>query len=241
LSGVAERTESALEQRMAAQPVETTLFPQSLSVLAEALNWDALPIVHKPALFSAQDPWYSYKYMSVVEALSWIDNPGDWAQFGVFRGATARVLESVLPPERKLHLFDSFDGLPESWVDGGWKRGHFKVPENEIPTFDAHKVVIHRGWFSSTVPAFRTRHAAPLAFLHIDSDLYSSAMDVLCGLNDLIVPGTVILFDELFMLAAGKVSDDECRALHDWAAKFQRRWTAMWRTRWVQAAIRVDA
>lgn len=106
--------------------------------------------------------------------------------------------------------------------------------------FDAQKVVIHRGWFSETVPTFRSEHDQPLAFLHIDSDLYSSAMDVLCGLNDLILPGTILLFDEFFMQSAGKVSDDECRALHDWAAKFRRRWRLLWRTQWVQAAVRVE-
>lgn len=217
------------------------LFPQSLTPLAQAVRWDSLPIVHKPGLFHAASPWYSYKYMSVVEAFSVIELPGDWAQFGVFRGATARVMEAVLPPDRKLHLFDSFEGLPQSWVDGGWQRGHFQVPSSEIPVFDPAKVVLHRGWFDATVPLFRAAHPAPLAFLHIDSDLYSSAMDVLCGLDGLIVPGTILLFDEFFMQAAGKVSDDECRALHDWAARHGRRWKLLWRTNWVQAAVRVEA
>jgi hypothetical protein len=219
----------------------TTNFPASLCPLAELIGWDSVPIVHKTALFNSEDPWYSYKFMSVVEVLSNIELHGDWAQFGVFKGATARVLESVIPAHRKLHLFDSFEGLPESWVDGGWKQGHFKVTGDDIPTFDATKVVVHRGWFSDTVPEFRASHSMPLAFLHIDSDLYSSAMDALCGLNDLIVPGTIFLFDEFFMHAAGKVSDDECRALHDWAARFSRRWELLWRTAWVQAAVRVIA
>ena len=115
----------------------------------------------------------------------------------------------------------------------------FRLAAGDIPTFDPAKVSVQRGWFKDTVPAFRDSHGSPLAFLHIDSDLYSSAMDVLTGLNSLIVPGTILLFDEFFMRADGKVSDDECRALLDWSRQHGRRWEALWRTNWVQACVRI--
>lgn len=37
----------------------------------------------------------------------------------------------------------------------------------------------------------------PLAYLHVDCDLYAGAKDIFSYLNEKIVPGTVILFDEL--------------------------------------------
>lgn len=215
------------------------LFPQELSPLAGQVGWDKWRIVHKPALYHEPNPFYSYKYISVTEVLSDITLAGDWCQFGVFRGATARVFEAVIPPDRTLHLFDSFEGLPESWGQGGWKQGHFQVPADEVPRFDPRKVQVHRGWFKDTVPTFRSAQGKPLAFLHIDSDLYSSAIDVLDGLNELIVPGTVLLFDEFFMQANGRVSEDECRALLDWSKRYGRRWEPLWRTNWVQACVRV--
>jgi hypothetical protein len=55
-----------------------------------------------------------------------------------------------------------------------------------------------QGWFSDTLPAFNEKLNGPIAFLHIDSDLYSSAN---CALNVFelrIVPGTILLFDELY-------------------------------------------
>lgn len=217
-----------------------TLFPESLTPLARAVRWDAVPVVHKPALLNAQDPWFGYKSMSLVEACSSIEGSGDWAQFGVGRGQTARVLEAVMPTDRRLHLFDRYDGLPEAWLQGGWQRRDDSPAVGALPRFDPRKVQLHRGWFQDTVPPFCAGHDTALAFVHIDCNHYASAMDVLCGLNDLLRPGTVLLFDEFFMQVDGQVADDECRALHDWAAQFGRRWKLLWRTRWVQAAVRVE-
>jgi hypothetical protein len=42
------------------------------------------------------------------------------------------------------------------------------------------------------------QHKGLVAFLHIDCDLYASTSDVLAGLGDRLVPGSVIVFDEFF-------------------------------------------
>jgi hypothetical protein len=52
------------------------------------------------------------------------------------------------------------------------------------------------GWFNETLPGFVRTHDQPIALLHVDCDLYSSAATVLSTLKDQIVPGTVIIFDE---------------------------------------------
>jgi hypothetical protein len=59
-------------------------------------------------------------------------------------------------------------------------------------------VVLHKGWFSDTIPAWHVQHTGPIAFIHIDCDLYSSTVDILTGLADRLQAGTVILFDEYF-------------------------------------------
>ena len=43
-----------------------------------------------------------------------------------------------------------------------------------------------------------TRVVGPVAFLHVDCDVYSSTVDVLRGLAERFQPGTVIVFDEYF-------------------------------------------
>ena len=67
---------------------------------------------------------------------------------------------------------------------------------------DAHvrgqNVVLHKGWFDETVPDFAETHKEAIAFMHVDSDIYSSAKTIFTHLGDRIVPGTVIQFDEYF-------------------------------------------
>jgi len=117
-------------------------------------------------------------------------------EFGVATGNTISALAAALGPDRVIHGFDSFEGLPENWGGHVERRGAFgrkgaapRVPGN---------VVLHQGWFEDTVPAFAAVHPDPAAFIHMDADLYSSTRTVLEALSDRIVPGTVILFDEYF-------------------------------------------
>jgi hypothetical protein len=120
---------------------------------------------------------------------------GHYLEFGVFTGGTIRHIAKH-KPGTTIHGFDSFEGLPEPW--GGFNLGRraFSV-EGRLPRVP-DGVVLHKGWFSDTIPLWRQANAGPLAFLHIDCDLYSSTVDILTGLGDRIQPGTVILFDEYF-------------------------------------------
>ena len=56
----------------------------------------------------------------------------------------------------------------------------------------------HVGWFDDTVPVFARQHAGPLAFAHLDADLYSSTKSVFDNLGDWFVPETIVVFDEYF-------------------------------------------
>lgn len=119
---------------------------------------------------------------------------GDWAEFGVFTGGSARLFLEYLPENTRFSLFDSFEGLPEKW-DQNHPKGHFAC---NIPQFDDERIEIVKGWFSDTVVDWVNNRERPLSFIHVDSDIYSSAKTVLMGCDQLIVPGTVVLFDELF-------------------------------------------
>lgn len=113
-----------------------------------------------------------------------------WAlEFGVHRGTTLKMIAH----ERgdKVVGFDSFQGLPEDWI-GNWTRGTFAL--DELPVIPGVDIV--PGWFKDTVGQWAADHEGRIAFIHIDSDLYSSARDVLSALEDRIVSGTVIVFDE---------------------------------------------
>lgn len=143
---------------------------------------------------------------------------GLFCEFGVFRGETINYIASKVT--RTVHGFDSFEGLPEDWR-AEFTAGRFKV--DRLPSVRA-SVQLHKGWFEHSVPEFIREHsAAPIAFLHIDCDLYSSTTTVLRGLADRIVAGTVIQFDEYFNYPGWR--EGEHRAFKqfcdDWNVKVQ--------------------
>lgn len=115
---------------------------------------------------------------------------GLYLEFGVCDGYSFRRLRNLVPPEITLYGFDSFLGLPEPW--NGHEAGHFKTDHR----FQLDNCVIIEGWFADTLPPFKAVHPEHVSFMNVDCDCYTSAHDVLFGLADRIVPGTVIHFDE---------------------------------------------
>lgn len=143
---------------------------------------------------------------------------GDVAEFGTMTGATARALAMAVnfigrqgDTGRQLHLFDSFEGLPEPGEEdkpsplvqaGGWGRGtHVGLSAEELRTqcaaeLDPDRIRIFEGWFSDTIPTIP--EGTSYALIHVDSDLYSSAKDVLFGLFErgMVAEGAMIFFDD---------------------------------------------
>lgn len=145
-------------------------------------------------------------------------------EFGVCRGGTIRVIRQTLDESFKVFGFDSFVGLPEAWID---KDGIVVVPPEYFSTNgvipDIKNVKFYAGWFTNTLPDY-LKIAEPIALLHIDSDLYSSAKEVLWALNDYIVEDTIIVFDEWFYKHDAKYNDHEEKAFNEWVKEFDRRY-----------------
>ncbi len=113
-------------------------------------------------------------------------------EFGVFEGVTINHIANTLSDET-IHGFDSFDGLPDDWTLGA-PAGSYST-QGKLPKV-AGNVQLHIGLFENILPDFKKVHTLPISLLHIDSDLYSSANTVLTMLEEQIVPGTIIVFDE---------------------------------------------
>jgi len=135
---------------------------------------------------------YPDKFALLKAAIGQVEVSGLYCEFGVYSGRTINFIASLTPCE--VHGFDSFEGLPEDWR-GGHEKGTFAL--RSLPEVRSN-VRLYKGWFHDTIPGFKNDHAAPIAFLHLDADLYSSTRMVLGMLGDRIVPGTVIQFDEFF-------------------------------------------
>ena len=61
-----------------------------------------------------------------------------------------------------------------------------------------NNVQLIKGYFDKTLNDFIKNEDAPIAFLHIDSDLYSSCKEIFKQLENNIKINTIIVFDEYF-------------------------------------------
>lgn len=118
--------------------------------------------------------------------------PGDWLEFGVYTGTSAKAFLKQMPDDSKLYLFDSFEGLPEEWTPD-YPKGHFAC---KVPKFSDPRVEIVKGWFDATLPDWVENHPEKAAFIHIDCDIYSSTKTVLDNIDPVIGPNTLILLDD---------------------------------------------
>ncbi len=128
-----------------------------------------------------------------------------YLEFGVWRGDSTRVFSKTLThPAARLHGFDSFEGLPESWDhigSGTFGQGNLSTRNlsvhGKIPTIPDSRVKFFKGWFEETLPNYEFVDS-PVIVIFFDADLYSSTIYVLNTLKPHIKPGTILYFDEFW-------------------------------------------
>jgi hypothetical protein len=173
---------------------------------------------------------------------------GDIAEFGTCSGTTASFLASAMAnaeyqpkarghadePSRKLHLFDSFQGLPaitnELDIRAGWREGEYKdKTEAELTAMvqqylPADSVCTYPGWFKDTLASLPKDQKFSL--VHVDCDIYESTIDILDYLfaHDHFSDGCTIFFDDW---NCGAASPDlgERRAWSEMVEKYKVRFT----------------
>jgi hypothetical protein len=119
---------------------------------------------------------------------------GLFLEFGVRTGSTINFISARKPGET-VYGFDSFEGLPEAWH--GFLGGKGTFARMDLPRVNLN-VRLVEGWFADTLPRFVAKHDQPVSFIHVDSDLYSSAKTIFDSLGSRIRRGTVIVFNEYF-------------------------------------------
>lgn len=126
---------------------------------------------------------------------------GIYIELGVCTGKTINFI-AALNPHHRIYGFDSFEGLPEDWIKGSKviSKGTFAFKDPNLLPPVLHNVELIKGPFCETLPDFERSHLQKktISFLHIDSDLYSSAACALKTLSSHIEEGTIIVFDELY-------------------------------------------
>ncbi|MCU1606702.1 MAG: hypothetical protein JWP46_3167 [Modestobacter sp.] len=151
-----------------------------------------------------------HKHDTLRAALAAAPASGLYLEFGVASGSTLRLI-SEAAPAGTVYGFDCFDGLPEYWRLG-FTAGTFATAQ--LPDVPGAELVV--GLFDETLPGFLGEHPEPVAFLHLDADLYSSTVTVLRALAPRLQAGTVIVFDEYFNFPGWQ--DHEHRAWTEFVA-----------------------
>jgi hypothetical protein len=120
--------------------------------------------------------------------------PGLWLEFGVHEGFSLNLMAEHRAGT--VYGFDSFNGLPEPWVLSDYltkPAGEFAVAHPPKTGSNAEFVI---GLFEDRLPSFLNAHPEPVAFAHIDCDLYSSTRTVLRQLP--LTAGSILLFDDYY-------------------------------------------
>jgi len=165
---------------------------------------------------------------------NWITVDGLYCEFGVATGRSINWMAKNYP-SIMFHGFDSFEGLPEDWIENIAYKGKFAVDPATLKFED--NITIHKGMFQDTLPVFLKDSPYPMALVHIDCDIYSSTYYVLNTLNEQIVPGTVLVFDEMWGYPGW--TKHEYQALNDWVVYHHREYEYISATWGAQAVVRI--
>jgi O-methyltransferase len=101
--------------------------------------------------------------------------------------------------DKKLAVYDSFEGLPEAKpIDGTiYKEGYCRTSEDVLrENFRLHKLPvpeIHKGWFQDTLPSGLPER---ISFAYLDGDFYDSILISLQYVYPKLTPGAVCLIDD---------------------------------------------
>jgi O-methyltransferase len=139
--------------------------------------------------------------------------------------ASARNLESM-----RFFGFDSFEGLPkatpidvapgqEEWIGEGGFCASLDEVRGLMPAkaLAEGRIRLVKGWFEATLTkdlrqALELREAA---IVYVDCDYYTSTVPVLEFVTDLLVDGSILIFDDWFLFR-GRSDRGEQRAFYEW-------------------------
>jgi len=125
--------------------------------------------------------------------------PGDFIECGAYKGGTGYLLATVLKahPEKRLHLFDTFAGMPETDPQRDLHAaGDFADTSLEaVRAYLAphQNVVFHPGLIPES---FGSLDALRFSFAHIDLDIYEAIGAATAFVYERLGPGGFLVFDD---------------------------------------------
>lgn len=169
--------------------------------------------------------------------------PGDFVECGVWAGGnSAAMARAILDQycigysaisgflgcdvDRRVHLFDSFEGIPQAgehdteYLEAGHAAGlsscSIETTQQQMKAWGIpdELLVYHKGWFVETIPfalastktdSFFDRR---IALLRLDGDLYESTKVSLELLYPLVSPGGIVIVDDWVLSGCRKACQE---------------------------------
>ena len=188
---------------------------------------------------------YRQKSVHIMEALNYVKVsklPKVFFEFGCHSGRTfsSAVIASKelgIFDECEFFAFDSFEGLPETTKDDGiFKKGTFSTGVNEFKSavkkqadFSIKDKNIIIGFYSNSLTEDLQSKLPSVGVVHIDVDLYSSAIEVLRFIRPLLVSGSVLIFDDFYCFPAGS-DQGENKALNEFLIENEQLKILEWKS-----------
>jgi hypothetical protein len=207
----------------------------SLGYDLEQEAYESMIKVHTHTMLSYQRLVTLYQQVIFCEEH---DIRGSFVECGTWKGGAVGLMAlgnlSHSSTRRHIHLFDSFEGLPEPdrSIDGAkavaealkagggtsgqlialpWLVGPLETNKELLEQtigYDPGHLHYHKGWFQETVPK-DAAEVGPIAILRLDGDWYASTKVCLEHLYDLVVSGGFVIIDDYGCFEGCQKATDE--------------------------------
>ncbi len=167
----------------------------------------------------------SEAYFLIQALLRTRDIPGDVCEFGVAQGETSALIANEIASSgsKRLHLFDSFEGLPKPSEKDRLKddlfdlgsieayAGTMSFPEAWVRGrldalgFPASRYEIHKGWIERVLDEDKVVPKS-VSFAYVDFDFYEPIRAALRFIHDTASRGAVIIVDDYDFFSTGAKS-----------------------------------
>jgi len=167
----------------------------------------------------------SEAYFIIQSLLRSRDVPGDVCEFGVAQGETSALIANEMASmgRKRLHLFDSFEGLPRPSEKDRLKddffglgnidayAGTMSFPEDRVRGrlksvgFPEERYEIHKGWIEKVIEE-NSRLPEAVSFAYIDFDFYEPIRRALRFVHELTPSGAIVIVDDYDFFSTGAKS-----------------------------------
>ena len=170
------------------------------------------------------------RMVNVYESLKEVVNKnikGDFVETGVWKGGACVLANAVLhelkQQDRKVYVFDSFEGLPAPYMEEDRGDNHYTIPclavdlDTVKSVFEKYgylteNVEFRKGFFKDTMQ--NVSDIKDIAVLRLDGDMYSSTIEVLEALYEKVQLGGIVIVDDWTLPGAKNAVNDFLRSIN---------------------------